>query len=118
MPMERSLGRETFDWRRLRLPTERFRTGQRAAATYEAETAIDHVKSSVDALLDGWLQGRDWDFPDLIAHRIEDVEQARRLLHPHGTGAEPAASCAAYLDATTALLNRLAAHRYRHLAAE
>lgn len=110
MHTEHSLAREIFDWRRLPVPTERFRSGNRAAATYEAEIAIDHLKSSVSALLAGWEQGRDWDFPELVAWRTADVEQARRLLGPDAAGAEPGASCAAYLDATAALLNRLAAH--------
>lgn len=92
-------------------PTERFRRGQRNAATYDLETAIDHLRSSVDGLLGGWGEGREWDYATIIQCRIEDVDRARQLLDQAGLSGSAGEPYAAYLERTRSLLKYLASTR-------
>lgn len=103
---ERSMTREIYDWRRLPTPTEGFRSGHRSAVTYDIETLIDHLKSSVDALLSGWAEGRAWDHFAILESRIEDVERAKQVLHDIQLDASARARYATYLDATESMLRR------------
>lgn len=111
MNSDRSLIREIYEWRRRSVPTERFRNGQRNAASFDLETVIDHLKSSVDGLLNGWTERRHWDYPSIVAKRMEDVEQAKWTLAQLELGPEEEARYAAYLDATDSLLRHLVTTR-------
>jgi hypothetical protein len=102
---------EIYEWRRMPVPTERFRRGQRNAVTYDLETAIDHLKSSVDGLLGGWGEGRDRDYAAIIQSRIEDVDRARQLLAQAGLSGSAGEPYAAYLERTSSLLRYLASAR-------
>lgn len=105
------MSREIYEWRRIPAPTESFRRGERNAVTYDLESAIDHLKSSVDGLLGGWGEGRDWDHAAIVESRIRDVERARQLVARTGLGDSAAEPYAAYLDSTGSLLKYLASSR-------
>lgn len=112
LPKERSMSREIYEWRRMPVPTESFRRGQRNAATYDLENTIDHLKSSVDGLLGDWGEGLDRDFAAIIQGRRKDVERSRQLLAQAGLSSSAEAPYAAYLESTRSLLKYLAAaHR-------
>lgn len=96
-------------WRRQNPPVSRFRNGQRSAATYDLESALDHVVSSVYALGSGYLGGEEWDYGDLAAHRLRELEEVASMLPGTPMSAALRSELAIYIDATRSLLHVLAA---------
>jgi hypothetical protein len=103
-----SLSRQIHSWRRLAPPVDRFRSGQRGAPTFELELMIDHIKTGVDSLLDGWLAGHAWDYTFLANSEIEAINQAAVVLHSAPLSTSEGEHYRRYLDVTASLVERIA----------
>src|SRR3712207_2276132 len=99
--------RAWFAWRRLSPPIERFRTGQRNSPVYDLECALDHWRSSVSSLGEGYLANREVDFAGLAPKRMGEAERIGSLVASADISEAEKTVYREYLTATCEVLEAL-----------
>lgn len=103
--------RQWLTWRHTQRPTEGYRTGSRGTPVDEVECAIDHLASSVESLGSGYMEGKDWDYPDLAARRLEEVARIEAGLDACDVPEAARAEYRRYLATTRGVLEAIAGGR-------
>jgi hypothetical protein len=99
--------RQWFTWRRTQKPTERYLAGSRGTPVDEVECAIDHLASSVESLGSGYMGGKEWDYLDLAARRLEEVTRIEASLDACDLPEEGRTVYRRYLATTRGLLEAI-----------
>jgi hypothetical protein len=112
MPLSKELAIAWRDWRRLPVPTESFRNGNKNALTFELESAIDHVASYVYALGSALMEKADYDF---TMRGIEELHELGRIREELDSGIaslenHKTETYRRFVDATERLLKELIKH--------
>jgi hypothetical protein len=107
MSEQAGFSRQWFTWRRMQTPTERYRAGSRGTPVDDVECAIDHLASSVQGLGSGYMEGKDWDYPDLAARRLEEVARIDATVDACDLPEEEKAVYRRYLAATRGVLEAI-----------
>ena len=103
----RPFTRAWFTWRRMEPPVGRFRNGERRAASYEIESALDHIVSSVYSLGEGYIAGRESDFVAQSSRRLADLDGLASALDQTDVTVEERDRFRDYLTATRSVLEAL-----------
>lgn len=112
MTLSKDLAIAWRDWRRLPVPTESYRQGNRNALTYDLESSLDHVTSYVYSLGSAVMEKKDWDFTMRGIEVLHELGQIRIELESGIASLDNGKSeeYLQFVDATERLLKELIQH--------
>jgi hypothetical protein len=105
--MNDSFERQWKNWRQQTPPFESYRFGSRSAPTYDIECALDHVRTSVDSIVRGLNEAREWPFRAKIEQEIGNLSRIRLELSAIGVDEARHLALNSWIHSTQELLRSL-----------
>jgi hypothetical protein len=105
--MNDSFERQWKSWRQRTPPFESYRFGNRSAPTYDIECALDHVRTSVDTIVRGLNDAREWPFQARIEEEIGNLSRLRLELSAMAVDEGRHMALSAWIHSTQELLRSL-----------
>lgn len=110
MSLPRTLAVAWREWRRMKVPSEQYRVGNKKSLAYDLEGDLEHLASSVYTLGNALMEHEDWDFAMRAIDELGQVEKARAELEQGlaSLNNRDAKRYTEYLNATERLLREMA----------
>lgn len=80
MPLPREFLLVWRKWLRATPPTERYRSGDKNHSTYGIEVTLDHVRTSVESLVQALMEGKPWNYVRRANEELAELQLVRFLL--------------------------------------
>ena len=100
-----------YAWQHVSLPTDNFRLRRRDSPLEAIECALDHMRSYVHSLGLGYLEGKTFEYGQLVKEESSEIEKVLNELASLSIGEEAKRPYREFVAATQQLLDAIADSR-------